>query len=75
MTAKFPQGGGGDAHFVFVQSVASALWTVVHNLGKFPDVIVQDSANSEIECDIEYVSANELKLKFSAAFSGSAYLN
>ncbi len=75
MPAQYPQGGTGDAHFVFTQGAASALWTIVHNLNKFPSVQVQDSANSEIEGDIEYVSANELKVKFSAAFAGIAYLN
>lgn len=62
-------------HFTFSQGTAQAVWDIVHNLGKFPSVVVQDSANSEIEGDIEYVSSNEIKLTFSAAFSGVAYLN
>lgn len=68
-------GEGGDLHFVFTQGAPASTWTVTHNLNKFPSVLVQDSANSEIEGDIEYVSLNQLIVKFSAAFSGKAYLN
>lgn len=70
-----PSGEGGDLHFKFIQGVASNKWIIVHNLEKFPIPLVQDSANDEIEGDIEYVSINELIITFSAAFSGIAYLN
>lgn len=80
VSGEGPQGPKGDNitsldHFRFDQAVASNQWTIVHNLGKYPSVLVQDSANSEIEGDIEYTSVNELKITFSAAFSGTAYLN
>lgn len=70
-----PAGPSGDSHFVFKQEAPSVKWTILHKLGKNPSVTVQDSANSEVEGDIEYVSLEEVKLTFSAAFSGTAYLN
>jgi hypothetical protein len=73
--ARLPSSGTGDSHYVFTQGVAAAVWTIPHGLGKFPNVFVQDSANSEWEGDVNYVSTNELKITFSAAFTGKAYLN
>jgi hypothetical protein len=68
-------GTGGDAHFVFTQGSPSTKWTIKHSLKKFPSVVVQDSANDEVEGDIEYLSNEELIVTFSSAFSGVAYLN
>lgn len=62
-------------HFTFSQNTPSNKWTVQHNLGKFPSVTVFDSAKSQMEGDVEHISANELTITFGAAFSGVAYLN
>jgi hypothetical protein len=72
-----PQGppGVGDANFMFTQGAPAAVWTIVHNLNKHPSVTVVDSSNSEIEGDVVYNNSNELKITFSGAFSGVAYLN
>jgi hypothetical protein len=70
-----PSGIGADAHFVFTQGSPSTKWVVLHKLKKFPSVLVQDSANDEVEGDIEYVNNEELVITFSSAFSGIAYLN
>lgn len=70
-----PAGSGGDLSYTHVQATASATWLVTHNLGKIPSVTVIDSAGSEVEGDVAYTSANSLTLNFSAAFSGTAYLN
>jgi hypothetical protein len=67
--------GSGDLHYVFTQGSPSAKWEINHKLGKYPSVLVEDSANDEIEGDIEYVNANELIITFSGSFSGKAYLN
>jgi hypothetical protein len=70
-----PPGEGGDLHWMYTQSIPSAKWIIVHNLGKFPSVIIQDSANDEVEGDIDYINENELIITFSAPFGGVAYLN
>lgn len=64
-----------ETTYIFQQSVPSATWDIVHNLGKFPSVSVVDSAGSIVVGSVTYVSNNELTINFSAGFSGTAYLN
>jgi hypothetical protein len=61
--------------YTHVQSFAATVWTVTHNLGKFPSVTVIDSGNNKVYGGVEYLSADQLKLTFSVAFGGKAYLN
>ncbi len=67
--------GSGDANFVHNQNSASALWTVNHNLGKYPSVSVVDSAGDECEGAVKHISINQLQIQFSASFSGRAFIN
>ncbi len=57
------------------QSSSSTLWTVTHNLGKFPSVTVVDSAGTWFVGDVSYTNENELTISFRYAFSGKAYCN
>jgi hypothetical protein len=57
------------------QSAASTEWVITHNLGKYPSVSVVDSSGAEVIGEVEYLTDTQLKVKFSAAFSGKAYLN
>jgi hypothetical protein len=57
------------------QTLASATWTVAHNLGKNPSVSIVDSAEEEVIGEVQHVDVNNLIIRFSAAFSGKAYLN
>lgn len=68
-------GTGSDATYTHRQTTASAVWDVTHGLGKYPCVSVFDSSGDEVGGDVEFLSANALRLTFSAAFSGVAYLN
>jgi len=68
-------GVGGATTYTYVQSFASAVWTITHGLGRFPSVTVVDSAESEIDGDLRYIDANTLVLTFSAGFAGQAFLN
>jgi hypothetical protein len=72
---KFVGGSGGDLGYTHTQSQAQTVWTVQHNLGKYPSVTVVDSAGTVVEGDIHHDSLNQVTLTFSAAFSGSAYCN
>lgn len=58
-----------------VQTLASAEWVIAHNLGKNPSVSVVDSAEEEVIGEVQHVDVNNLIIRFSAAFSGKAYLN
>jgi microcystin-dependent protein len=71
-----PQGIPGPVvTYVHTQTPLAALWTVTHNLNRYPSVTVVDSGGSELLADLDYVSANEVTLGFGAATSGKAYLN
>jgi hypothetical protein len=61
--------------FVFSQEVASSSWNITHNLGFYPNITVQDSANSIVEGEIVYQSANAVQINFASSFSGTAYLS
>lgn len=65
----------GDKHFLFVQAIASDVWEIKHDLNKYPSVTVVDSADSVVIGDVTYVDENNVRLTFSGAFSGKAYLN
>jgi hypothetical protein len=74
------QGRQGDpgpmgTTYTSLQSSPSKLWTIAHNLNRFPDVTVTDSTGREVGGDVDYIDANNLTVAFSAPFSGVAYLN
>ena len=64
-----------DASYEHIQAVASDTWTVNHNLNKYPSVTIVDSANDEVEGNVNHVSKTQLTITFSAAFSGKAFLD
>lgn len=70
-----PGSSAGDATFVHTQTVASTLWSVVHNLNKRPAVQVFDSAGTQIEGDVTHVSTTTVTVSFTYPFSGVVYLN
>ena len=57
------------------QIASAAVWDIQHNLGKFPSVSVIDSAGNVVVGDVMYLDENQLKITFSAAFAGKAFLN
>ena len=61
--------------FVYSQLVSNSLWVIEHNLDKYPGVTVIDSSGNKVFGDITYTDRNTLTLTFSAAFTGTAYLN
>lgn len=62
-------------NYVHDQGVAAATWSIAHGLGKYPSVMVVDSANSVVVGEIEYTDTNNIVITFNAGFSGHAYLN
>lgn len=60
---------------IHTQDVPATQWNVTHNLGKFPSVSVVDSAEQEVIGEVEHISDTVLRITFSAAFSGKAYIN
>ena len=67
--------GSADKHYEHVQSFASDIWTIDHNLNKNPSVTVVDSAGTVVYGEVNYPSKMRVVIQFMAAFSGRAYLN
>ena len=61
--------------YVHEQNEAAAAWVIEHNLGRYPSVVVIDSAGSEVYGDVRHDSENQLTLLFTAPFGGKATLN
>lgn len=63
--------------FIFTQAVASNVWEITHTLSKSrPSVTVVDSAEDLVDgVEISYIDDTHIKLTFSAAFAGKAFLN
>lgn len=61
--------------FVYEQGVASATWTITHNLDKRPSVTVVDSAGSVITPAVTYIDNNTCIVEINGATTGYAYLN
>lgn len=61
--------------YVHDQLAAQSIWLVQHDLNKYPNITIIDSAGTVVIGEIEYVSKNILILRFSAEFSGKAYLS
>ena len=63
------------------QTLASATWSVNHNLGKFPSVSIKFSSSNQVYTNVgafagvTYTDKNNLTINLSAAQSGYAYLN
>ena len=62
-------------NFVFTQDNVADTWVILHNLNKYPSTTVVDSGLNVNIGDITYDSKNQITIRFSAPFSGKAFLN
>ena len=70
-----PQGQqGGQIFYVHTQAIASAVWTINHNLNGEPTAVVLDSAGTQCEGTFSYPSKNQMVITFTSAFAGTAYV-
>lgn len=74
VTAPGPQGNAAQVFYVHTQAVASAVWTINHNLGGEPTAVVLDSAGTQCEGTFSYPSKNQMVITFTASFTGTAYV-
>lgn len=65
-------GPPGGTSFVFTQSTPLTVWTVNHNLGRFPLIRLKTLGTAEIEGQIAHVSANQFTVTFNTAQAGQA---
>lgn len=68
--------GSGSQEYIHSQDIAAALWSIQHNLGKYPHVFVIDSSlsNEQVYGTVTYINGNQLTIEFGGAFTGRAYL-
>lgn len=64
-----------DVAYTHVQNVPSDTWMISNPLSYFPAVTIIDSSGNVWEGSITYLSPSVIQAKFSAAFSGKAYLS
>lgn len=65
----------GDLTYVHNQLIPAGVWNIAHNLGKYPSVVVVDSAGTTVMGEIVYDDINNLHITFTSPFSGKAFLN
>jgi hypothetical protein len=54
----------------YVQATAASVWTVNHNLGRYPSAKVLNTAGQELLCTIEHTSLNQLVVKHKTSIAG-----
>jgi hypothetical protein len=59
--------------YTHTQGVLSKLWNIRHNLGRHPNVVVEDAAGSTIYGTVIYVDTNVLTIAFSSSATGHAH--
>ena len=64
-----------DKNYVHVQSVASDVWNVNHNLNKYPSINIIDNEGNEVIGEVQYIDLNNIKLRFNNNFAGKVILN
>ena len=64
-----------NTSYVHDQAQPASIWTINHPLNKKPSVTITDTADNEVEGDVQYVGDNIVIIKFNFPFSGHAYLN
>jgi hypothetical protein len=69
-----PQGPAANIFYVHTQAVASAVWTINHNLNGEPTAVVLDSAGTQCEGTFSYPTKNQMVITFTGAFTGTAYV-
>jgi hypothetical protein len=63
------------SNYTHTQSIPSATWDITHNLGFHPSITIVDSSGRVVEGEEQYITTNIVRVTFSGAFSGKAYLS
>lgn len=67
-----PRGASGGDPVVFEQPTPSLSWSVSHNLGRVPAVLLKSLGSSEIEGQIDHLSDNQFIVTFNSPQAGQA---
>lgn len=64
-----------QSHYYHTQITPEPTWVINHPLKKKPSVTITTEDNVTVLGEVEYPSLDQVIVRFSAGFSGSAYLN
>jgi hypothetical protein len=64
-----------NTSFEFTQPTPATTWDIVHNMSITPNVFTEDTNGDDIEGVIEVVNSNRIKIYFTQAVAGKAYLS
>ncbi|KFJ12800.1 hypothetical protein DR66_4223 [Delftia acidovorans] len=70
-----PPGGGAGATYTHLQGIAASVWTVAHNLGRYPSITVVDNLGGQLYPDVRYMDADIAQITHSVPLTGRAYCN
>jgi hypothetical protein len=59
---------------VHTQDVASSIWTIVHSLNRYPNIIIFDESYNQIFAKVKMINVNTARVTFSEPVSGTAFL-
>lgn len=60
--------------YTHTQMIAEKVWNIQHNLGRYPQITIVDSAQSIVMGDVQYIDTNNIIVTFLGEFSGMAHL-
>jgi hypothetical protein len=66
--------GGGTQTYSYPFVTPEAVWTINHNLNRYPAVTTVDELGAKIHGDVVYVDSNTITITFADVFAGTAYL-
>lgn len=67
-------GSGGGSTFEWTQSIPLSVWTVPHNLERYPSVTVAISDDVVIS-DVRYIDENIVQITHGSPLTGKVYCN
>lgn len=70
-----PAGEGAGSRYTHVQDSAASVWTVAHNLGRYPAITVLDHLGAEICPDVRHLDLTTARITHSVPLAGRAICN
>ncbi|KZK31513.1 hypothetical protein A4F85_01895 [Delftia sp. GW456-R20] len=70
-----PPGGGAGATYTHTQSSLATVWTIAHNLGRYPSITVVDNLGGQLYPDVRYLDADIVQITHSVPLTGRAFCN
>jgi hypothetical protein len=74
VVVRLATNSGNTRRHVHNQPVASETWIITHSLGGRPSITVVDTAGTVVVGEVTYISDSQIRVEFTSAFSGFAYL-